>query len=44
LTAIILMSSVSDIKKRADELAAISAKIKSLSKESKLDEINQTIT
>lgn len=35
--------SSSDIKKRADELAVISAKIKYLSKESKLDEIHQTI-
>jgi hypothetical protein len=35
--------SVSDIKRRADELATVSAKIKYLSKESKLDEIAHTI-
>jgi hypothetical protein len=35
--------SVSDIKRRAEELAAVSAKIKYLSKESKLDEIGNAI-
>jgi len=35
---------VSDIKRRADELAAFSAKIKYLSKEAKLEEITQTIS